>query len=427
MSKPALIVENLGKRYQIGLREAASRTLRESIVDWTKAPLRRLRTLSGAADEASSFWAIRHLSFEVQPGEVLAIIGRNGAGKSTLLKVLSRISEPTEGRAVIRGRVASLLEVGTGFHGELSGRENIFLNGAILGMPQAEIVRKFDEIVAFSGVEKFLDTPIKRYSSGMKVRLAFAVAAHLEPQILIIDEVLAVGDHEFQQRCLGKMQDISRSGRTVLFVSHNIAAIQALCTRAILLADGALHCQGTVDDVLEVYMQGFRRQHTGAVDLTTACRMQSHCESLMTAGQFTNSRGEAISSIAIGEPLTIAVAFSSPDTEFRPVLGAVIKNSFGTALFGTDNRIQAEYLPSSPCSQGTIQIHFDSLPLQPGNYSIDLYLGDETRSLDAIEAALTLTVDASNYMGSGKLPPSLCGPFLMKASWTISDSLKDIH
>ena len=226
MSQPAILVENLGKRYQIGLREEASRTLRETLVDLAKAPLKRLRSLSGTDDEAATFWAIRNLSFEVLQGDVLAVIGRNGAGKSTLLKLLSRISEPTEGRAVIRGRVASLLEVGTGFHTELTGRENIYLNGAILGMPRADIVRKFDEIVAFSGVEKFLDTPIKRYSSGMKVRLAFAVASHLEPQILIIDEVLAVGDHEFQQRCLGKMQDVAASGRTVLFVSHNMAAVR---------------------------------------------------------------------------------------------------------------------------------------------------------------------------------------------------------
>ncbi len=420
MSKPAIHVENLGKRFQIGLREDASRTLRETIVDWTRAPLRRLRSLSGAIDEASSFWAIRHLDFEVQPGEVLAIIGRNGAGKSTLLKVLSRISEPTEGRAVIRGRVASLLEVGTGFHSELSGRENIFLNGAILGMPKAEIVRKFDEIVAFSGVDKFLDTPIKRYSSGMKVRLAFSVAAHLEPQILIIDEVLAVGDHEFQQRCLGKMQDVSKSGRTVIFVSHNVAAIQALCTRAILLEGGSLSCQGTTSDVLEVYMRSYQGQREHASDLSNLSRMQSSHQHLMQAGHLTNSHGEAVTSISAGDSLTVSVTFQTAHAAFRPVLGAVIKNSLGMALFGTDNRIQAEYLPPRAYTSGTIHLKFDSVPLVPGNYSIDLYLGNETQSLDSLESALSFDVTSSNYMGSGKLPPSMCGPFLMRGSWSVT-------
>ena len=277
------------------------------------------------------------------------------------------------------------------------------------------------------GVDRFLDTPIKRYSSGMKVRLAFAVAAHLEPEILIIDEVLAVGDHEFQQRCLGKMQAVAKSGRTVLFVSHNIPAIQALCTRAILLEHGTLSAQGTTDEVLEVYMQSFRRESRSEFDLTHVSRMQSSYVCLMKSGQMTNVHGDPITRIAIGESLSISVAFASPDASFRPVLGVVVKNSMGAALFGTDNRIQSEYLPAQPRSQGIIQIRFDSLPLQPGTYSVDLYLGDESRSLDAIESALTLTVDASNYMGSGRLPPSSCGPFLMKASWTIRDSVKDGH
>ncbi len=207
---PVISVENLSKKFQIGLRESQNRTFREAVMDSFSAPLKRFRQLSGKDHNESEFWALKDVSFEVQEGEVLGIIGRNGAGKSTLLKILSRITEPTSGRAVIRGRVASLLEVGTGFHHELSGRENVYLNGAILGMSKSEINRKFDEIVDFSGVEKFLDTPIKRYSSGMKVRLAFAVAAHLEPEILIIDEVLAVGDQEFQNKCLGKMQDVAQ-------------------------------------------------------------------------------------------------------------------------------------------------------------------------------------------------------------------------
>jgi len=237
---PIVQSERLGKRYEI--RHERNRqqyvALRDVLTAAVKAPFTRRANGDRPQPAREEFWALRDVSFEIQAGEVIGVIGRNGAGKSTLLKVLSRITEPSEGRLTLSGRVASLLEVGTGFHPELTGRENIFLNGAILGMSRAEIVRKFDEIVAFAEVERFLDTPVKRYSSGMYVRLAFAVAAHLEPEILIVDEVLAVGDAEFQKKCLGKMHDVSRGGRTVLFVSHNMAAIQALCSRVMVLQDG---------------------------------------------------------------------------------------------------------------------------------------------------------------------------------------------
>ena len=227
---PAIRVANLSKRYQIGQREAANRSFRELLMSLATAPMRRLRRLSGRTDEGW-FWALRDVSFEVAPGEVLAVIGRNGAGKSTLLKVLSRITEPTDGRIELRGRVASLLEVGTGFHPDLTGRENIYLNGAILGMPRADMRRKFDAIVEFAEVAKFIDTPVKHYSSGMYLRLAFSVAAHLDGEILLVDEVLAVGDVAFQQKCLGKMKDVSRGGRTVVFVTHNMMAASTLCER----------------------------------------------------------------------------------------------------------------------------------------------------------------------------------------------------
>jgi lipopolysaccharide transport system ATP-binding protein len=259
MPRPVISVENLSKAYRIGLKEEVPDTLTSALIGFAKAPLRKFQELrrldtfrhTGEADDI--VWALKDVSFEVQEGEVLGVIGRNGAGKSTLLKILSRITEPTSGRAVIRGRVSSLLEVGTGFHPELSGRENVYLNGTILGMTKAEIDAKFDEIVDFSGVEKFLDTPIKRYSSGMKVRLAFAVAAHLEPEILIIDEVLAVGDAEFQKKCLGKMQDVARGGRTVLFVSHNMEAVTALCSRALLVVGGRGVVDGNVTTAVQRY------------------------------------------------------------------------------------------------------------------------------------------------------------------------------
>lgn len=266
MSQPQIIVEGISKRYRIGVAAERYPTFREAIVGAVKAPLRRWRQLRESGNGEDTIWALKDVSFEVQPGEVLGIIGRNGAGKTTLLKILSRITEPTEGIARLRGRVASLLEVGTGFHPELSGRENIYLNGAILGMKRAEIDRKFDDIVAFAEVEKFLDTPVKRYSSGMYVRLAFAVAAHLEPEILIVDEVLAVGDAVFQKRCLGKMQDVASSeGRTVLFVSHNMVAVQNLCPRAIWIDGGELQQDGAAGTVVGEYLSGVQSRVTERV------------------------------------------------------------------------------------------------------------------------------------------------------------------
>jgi lipopolysaccharide transport system ATP-binding protein len=254
MTLPAIRVENVSKRYQIGAARPQSRTFREAIAEAAASPLQRLRRGEGAAAGERSIWALKEVSFEVEPGEVVGIIGRNGAGKSTLLKVLSRITKPTSGRAVIHGRVASLLEVGTGFHSELTGRENICLNGAILGMSRWEIMRKFDDIVAFAEVEKFIDTPVKRYSSGMYLRLAFAVAAHLEPEILVVDEVLAVGDAEFQKKCLGKMGEVAKAGRTVLFVSHQLTAVKSLCSRAIQIHQGMLVRDGEPKVVVDQYL-----------------------------------------------------------------------------------------------------------------------------------------------------------------------------
>jgi len=247
--KPIIRAAGLGKQYRLGTDSAAYLTVREAFMDVLRAPLRSLRRNGNG----ETIWALRDVSFEIEQGEIVGIIGRNGAGKSTLLKVLSRITEPTTGRAELFGRVASLLEVGTGFHPELTGRENIFLNGSILGMSRVEIEAKFDEIVAFAEIEKFIDTPVKRYSSGMYVRLAFAVAAHLEPEILVVDEVLAVGDFAFQQKCLDKMQDVSTRGRTVLFVSHNMGAINRLCQRAILLNEGRIIASGPTMEVVQSY------------------------------------------------------------------------------------------------------------------------------------------------------------------------------
>jgi len=254
MPAPAIAVTSLSKRYRIGAR-LRTRNFREALTDAALAPLRRLRSFGRSSHrERDAIWALRDVSFEVQEGEVLGIIGRNGAGKTTLLKILSRITDPTEGRAELAGRVASLLEVGTGFHPELTGRENVYLSGAILGMRKAEIDARFDEIVDFSGIEEFIDTPVKRYSSGMRVRLGFAVSAHLEPEILLVDEILAVGDAAFRRKSLGKMGDLSRAGRTVLFVSHNMASIRSLCTSCIALDGGRIIAAGAADEVVKRYL-----------------------------------------------------------------------------------------------------------------------------------------------------------------------------
>src|SRR5687767_10820679 len=253
--RPIISVENLGKAYYLGRKLDKHQTFRDLVVDFAKGTATRMRQrFSDPAASADAFWAVKGANFNVNRGEVMGLVGRNGAGKSTILKMLSRITEPTEGRAVLRGRVASLLEVGTGFHPELTGRENIYLNGAILGMRRTEIRKQFDAIVDFAGVEKFLDTPVKRYSSGMYVRLAFAVAAHLESEIMVVDEVLAVGDAEFQRKCMGKIKDVAVGGRTVLFVSHNIASINSLCSSCLVLQNGELAYSGPTEAGTQLYM-----------------------------------------------------------------------------------------------------------------------------------------------------------------------------
>ena len=262
MTKYAIQVENLGKEYIIGAAEQRHDSFREMLTGALTSPLRKLRKLGGTASDIERFWALKDVSFNVEQGEVLGIIGRNGAGKSTLLKILSRITDPTEGRVSTRGRMASLLEVGTGFHPELTGRENIYLNGAILGMSRSAIQRRFDEIVEFAEIERFLDTPVKRYSSGMYVRLAFAVAAHLETDVLLVDEVLAVGDTAFQRKSLGKMGDVAKGGKTVFFVSHNLAAVRNLCSRVLTFERGTLSFDGSVGEGLSNYERSFASRST---------------------------------------------------------------------------------------------------------------------------------------------------------------------
>ncbi len=317
MNTSIITVENLSKLYRIGMKEQGHKTFREAIVDSLMMPLNNLKRLNQLTDfkdendedfHEDILWALKNISFDVKEGEVLGIIGRNGAGKSTLLKILSRITEPTKGDIHIYGRVSSLLEVGTGFHPELTGRENIFLNGAILGMRKWEIKKNFDAIVAFAEIEKFLDTPVKRYSSGMYVRLAFAVAAHLEPEILIVDEVLAVGDVDFQKKCLGKMGEVAKGGRTVLFVSHNMPMVSSLCDKCILLEKGSVSQYGQTKQVIDFYYSHSGASH-GEMDFTKTKKCPGDDKAKLLKVRIVNSQNEKISEANIGEPFVLEMEY----------------------------------------------------------------------------------------------------------------------
>lgn len=377
----AIRVEGVGKRYQIGSAPTASyRTLRESIGDAIGSGLRRLQrrrseaARSGDTVKASRpsghFWALRDVNFQVQPGEVIGIIGRNGAGKSTLLKVLSRIAEPTLGRVEVRGRMGSLLEVGTGFHPELTGRENIYLNGAILGMSRGEITRKFDQIVDFAEVEEFLDTPVKRYSSGMYVRLAFAVAANLEPEILIVDEVLAVGDAQFQRKCIGKISDVGRSGRTVLFVSHNLNVVRSLCTRCILISRGRVVRDGNAEDVVNEYLTPASSvEHVEAIP--ERMPRMTNGDAIFRTVRFTDTSDVTTSAIHFGQRFRVHATCEV----FREVLEGHFEVSVSTAdgthvLYATT--IDGGRPPVNLAKgMHSIVVEFEST-LLPNHYMIDL-------------------------------------------------------
>jgi len=414
MTQPAIRVEKLGKQYQLGLREAGYRTLRESIVQLAKAPLRRFRHLSGSSAEAERIWALRDVSFEVQSGEVVGIIGRNGAGKSTLLKILTRITEPTTGRAEVRGQVGSLLEVGTGFHPELTGRENVFLNGAILGMSRAKIKQKFDEIVDFSGVEQFLDTPVKRYSSGMNVRLAFAVAAHLDPEILLIDEVLAVGDVGFQKKCLGKMDQVAHGGRTVLFVSHNMAAIKSLCSKCYWLERGSLAAVGSPEQVVSQYVQQFERSAAESeLSVVDADRGEGTLVNpAPRCGQIT---------VACGDPISVDFEVESAQLLDRAAVGITILNAESMRVVSMSSLVQN--VPSRPGPSRVWKVHCDlgRLPLNAGTYYTVVYLADERREVARFSNAQMLTVGEHDVFGWGNRLPVAehWGPFYWAPDWDI--------
>jgi lipopolysaccharide transport system ATP-binding protein len=424
MSKVAIRVEGLGKQYGIG-RPERYRTLRETVSETLSAPFRKIgrlvRHMSRVESENVSFWALKDVSFEVPWGTVVGVIGRNGAGKSTLLKVLSRITEPTEGRVEIHGRVGSLLEVGTGFHPELTGRENIFLNGAILGMRSREIARQFDEIVAFAEVDKFIDTPVKHYSTGMHMRLAFAVAAHLDPEILLVDEVLAVGDVQFQKKCLGKIGDVVKGGRTVLFVSHNMPAVERLCQRCVLLKRGKAVMVGDSASVVSAYLRTDIPSATKEVSLVNHPGRVAGSTSLMKHLRLSSTDDETTSTVRMGAPLVLEVSFDSPRA-LQPVLGVVVKGTNGAPLFGVDNRVVPIRSAPHAITRGSIRVTYSELPLMPGTYLVDLVFGDRQSDLDTILEAAAIEVLPADFYGSGKLPLISAGPFVVPASFEVEST-----
>lgn len=367
MSTLAVRAEGLGKQYAIGRSAGPAKfrysTLRESLLTSLRQIGRR------SATPPPTFWALRDVSFEVKTGEVVGIIGRNGAGKSTLLKILSRITEPTTGQAEVFGRVGSLLEVGTGFHPELTGRENVFLNGAILGMPRRDIARKFDEIVAFAEIGDFLDTAVRHYSSGMYMRLAFSVAAHLEPDVLVVDEVLAVGDVAFQQKCLGKMEQVSSEGRTVLFVSHNMAAITRLCSRALLLDQGHIVADGTSTEVVGAYLQGaLGKQHSASwPDLATA---PGNDRVRMRFVEMLDDRGGPASVVSVGQSLLLRIGYHvlQPDTAFRASASFFTQ---GACAFST---VETTELPRVQVGEYVSEVEIPGHLLAEGSYSVSVSL-----------------------------------------------------
>lgn len=371
--KPIIKVENLGKRYEIGLKAEPYSTVRESLVNAARRPLNAFKSKKKNGND--QFWALKDINFEVMPGEVVGIIGRNGAGKSTLLKVLSRITEPTTGRVELYGRVGSLLEVGTGFHPELTGRENIYLNGAILGMRREEIAKKFDEIVDFSEIEEFLDTPVKRYSSGMYVRLAFAVAAHLEPEILVVDEVLAVGDASFQKKCLGKMREISEGGgRTVFFVSHNLAAVKQLCTKSILLIGGKLDFMGPTMEVLERY------QSKDEISDANRTGVQNR-DVAFEYWNLRDQKGEQQYSCYTRQACEFELGLFTKVLLKQCEIGFILRDGNDDIIFSVNTRdFGGDFLSIGP---GKYLFMFGSrLPLRAGLYTVDVGIADNGLILD---------------------------------------------
>ena len=393
---PIIEAAHLGKTFRLG----------EIHRDWVARLAGRLGRRGRAAAPPEILRALDDVSFAVDEGEVFGIIGSNGAGKSTLLKVLAGITDPTSGQAVLRGRIASLLEVGTGFHPELTGRENVFLNGTILGLRQREIREEYDRIVDFAGLEKFMETPVKRYSSGMQVRLAFAVAAHLRPEILLIDEVLAVGDIAFQRKCLGAMKEVAGGGRTVLFVSHNMAAISSLCHRVLMLRQGRVAATGPTDQVIETYIHSTEDAHArdarGFVALHERKPLFLHSPLLLRAARLIDERGQPVASARTGEPLRVDVRVDGLDRFPSAVVGLTVRSVFDQKIFHFNSAMSGGFGPAPRHPREIARIEIPALPLMAGAYSLDLLVFEPgVRLIDRVDGALNFDVIESDLYGNG--------------------------
>jgi lipopolysaccharide transport system ATP-binding protein len=417
MNDTAIQVQDLGKLYHIGKEHARYETIREHIARIIKSPFQRAAGLFRHSEEDNStVWALKDVSLEIKQGEAVGIIGRNGAGKTTLLKILSRVTEPTQGWAKVRGRVGSLLEVGTGFHPELTGRENIFLNGAILGMKKEKIKSGFDEIVAFSEIEKFIDTPVKHYSSGMYLRLAFAVAAHLEPEVLLVDEVLAVGDAAFREKCLSKMESVSKAKRTVLFVSHNMAAIEALCQRVIIIDKGQVAFSGEPAEAIKRYLKLNVTSKKASKDLSE----NNRGEMIIRKIRILDDSGKENSMFRIGDNINLELSLDSGDREINtPVIRFGIENAYGIRVCNLFSDIT---LPRSFLLKGksTVTCHWSECRLVPGIYHVKLAVGHKGIGIDVVEQAIDFEIIQSDIYGTGKT--DISGTFAPKVSWIIDNS-----
>jgi lipopolysaccharide transport system ATP-binding protein len=412
----AVKIENVSKLYHIGKVQQRHDTLRDLLAGSISGIFHR----NGNGRDEETIWALKDINLEVQRGEVLGIIGRNGAGKSTLLKIMSRITEPTSGWVGLNGRVASLLEVGTGFHPELTGRENIFLNGAILGMQRQEITRKFDEIVAFAEIEKFLDTPVKRYSSGMYVRLAFGVAAHLEPEILLVDEVLAVGDVEFQKKCLGKMSKVAQEGRTVLFVSHNLAAISNLCKRGIVIEKGNVLFDNTIEKIIPKYFSIFTKNSD--YNLSNCAHLGSSKINFKSTW-LEDQDGNRVETIYSGQTFSIVGEyFSNTKGPFvDPFIAINIRDTYGiyyTDLWNQGAGYSWDALPTA----GQIVCTIPNCPLNEGLYYYSIFCRSKNDVLDHIVDAGRINVEKGDFYGTGKLPQPNISRVLFNQSWQIREA-----
>ena len=416
MSDLAIRAQGISKRYQIAVRRRHHDTLRDQIMDaatslWRRRPSSHEET----ADEPNGHvWALKDASFEVRHGEILGVIGRNGAGKSTLLKILSRITEPTEGMADLHGRVASLLEVGTGFHPELTGRENIYLNGTILGMTKAEIARKFDEIVDFSGVETFIDTPVKRYSSGMVVRLGFAVAAHLEPEILIIDEALAVGDAAFQNKCIRKMGDVARGGRTVLLVTHQMGYISMLADRAMLLERGRVKFVGETSRAIATYLDDATTRSSG--DLRQHPEREPGMTPTIVAARLTDASGQDRDTFSTGDDWFLEIEYSNPDQTRLAGGGFNIRTREGFRV-GSLNTYMCSRPPYQIPASGKLRFCIPRLPLNPGDFLVSVFVGVHPNEVsDWVGDAVAFSVIQSDFYGTGYVLHRDRGPSVFTGS-----------